>query len=137
MKWCLFAIALLLLGAGGVALVSESRALSQLEDKRAGFANGNGFAAARDAQNLLKAVMANDALQLGEVVDQRLAERPFDPLFWGLKAEMLAKRDLLVGASLLDQARAIAPRDPRVRALRDGLQRWLQDGSLPSSQLAE
>lgn len=137
MKWCLFAIALLLLGAGGVALVSEGRALSQLKDKRAGFANGNGFAAARDAQNLLKAVMANDALQLGEVVDQRLAERPFDPLLWGLKAEMLAKRDLLVGASLLDQAQAIAPRDPRVRTLRDGLQRWLQDASLPSSQPAE
>lgn len=130
MKAALIVIALLLLGSGGVVLVSEGRALSQLENKRAAFANGGGFGAERDA-------MVVDGTALDEQLKQRLVERPFDPVLLGLKAGIVVKDDLALSAKLLDQAQAIAPRDPRVQALRDGLQLRLQSLPFPASQLAE
>jgi hypothetical protein len=130
MKAALIVIALLLLGSGGVVLVSEGRALSQLENKRAAFANGDGFGAERDA-------MVVDGTELDEQLKQRLIERPFDPVLLGLKAGIVAKDDLVLSAKLLDQAQAVAPRDPRVQALRDGLQLRLQSLPSPASQLAE
>jgi len=130
MKAALIVIALLLLGSGGMVLVSEGRALSQLENKRAAFANGDGFGAERDA-------MVSDGTALDELLNQRLVERPFDPVFLALKAGIVAKDDLVLSATLLDQAQAIAPRDPRVQALRDGLQLRLQSLSFPASPSAE
>ena len=130
MKAALIVIALLLLGSGGVVLVSEGRALSQLENKRAAFANGGGFGAERDA-------MVVDGTALDEQLKQRLVERSFDPVLLGLKAGIVVKDDLALSAKLLDQAQAIAPRDPRVQALRDGLQLRLQSLPFPASQLAE
>lgn len=130
MKAALTAIALLLLGSGGIVLVSEGRALSQLENKRAAFANGSGFGAERNA-------MVVDGTELDELLKQRLIERPFDPVLLGLKAGIVVKDDLALSAKLFDQAQAIAPRDPRVQALRDGLQMRLQSLPFPASQLAE
>lgn len=133
MKVALSAIALLLLGSGGLVLVPEGRALLQLEDKRAGFTNGDGFVAKHEGRDIVNAMVADDPAKLGEIIELRLSERPFDPLLVGLKAEMLADQDLLASAKLLDRAQAIAPRDPRVQALREGLQLQLQ--SLPSQAL--
>ncbi|CAM3464006.1 hypothetical protein THPR109532_10190 [Thalassospira profundimaris] len=130
MKAALIVIALLLLGSGGMVLVSEGRALSQLENKRAAFANGDGSGAERDA-------MVADSSELDELLNQRLIERPFDPVLLGLKAGIVAEDDLVLSAKLLDQAQAIAPRDPRVQALRDGLQVRLQSLSFPASPSAE
>ncbi len=130
MKAALIVIALLLLGSGGVVLVSEGRALSQLENKRAAFANGDGFGAEHDA-------MVVDGSELDEQLKQRLIERPFDPVLLGLKAAIVAADDLVLSAKLLDQAQAIAPRDPRVQAFRDGLQVRLQSWSFPASPSAE
>lgn len=130
MKADLIVIALLLLGSGGVVLVSEGRALSQLENKRAAFANGGGFGAERDA-------MVVDGTELDELLKQRLVERPFDPVSLALKAGTVANDDLVLSVTLLDQAQAIAPRDPRVQALRDGLQVRLQSLPFPASPPAE
>ncbi|NJB75918.1 hypothetical protein GGR96_003040 [Thalassospira tepidiphila] len=130
MKAALIVIALLLLGSGGMVLVSEGRALSQLENKRAAFANGDGFGAERDA-------MVVDSTELDELLKYRLIERPFDPVLLGLKAGIVVKDDLALSAKLFDQAQVIAPRDPRVQALRDGLQMRLQSLTSPASQLAE
>ncbi len=130
MKAALIVIALLLIGSGGVVLVSEGRALSQLENKRAAFANGDGFGAERDA-------MVVDGSELEALLSQRLIERPFDPVFLGLKAKIVADDDLALSVKLLDQAQAIAPRDPRVQAMRDGLQVRLQSLPFPASPLAE
>ncbi len=130
MKAVLIVIALLLLGSGGVVLVSEGRALSQLENKRAAFANGDGFGAERDA-------MAADVIELDELLSQRLVERPFDPVLLGLKAGIVVKDDLVLSAKLLDQAQAIAPRDPRVQLLRRELQVRLQSLSFQASRPAE
>lgn len=130
MKAALMIIALLLLGFGGMVLVSEGRALSQLENKRAAFANGDGFGAERDA-------MVVDGTALDALLNQRLIERPFDPVLLGLKAGIVAENDLVLSAKLMDQAQAIAPRDPRVQVLRDGLQMRLQSLPSPASQLAE
>lgn len=137
MKLALMAIALLLLGTGGLVLLSEGRALSQLENKSAGFANGDGFVAARDAQEILQALASSDDEWRRTIIEARLAEMPFDPLLLGLKAEMLVEQDLSVGANLLDQATVIAPRDPRVQVLRDGLQARLQNLPSPASPMAE
>ena len=130
MKAALIVIAMLLLGSGGVVLVSEGRALSQLENKRAAFANGDGFGAERDAT-------VADGTALDELLNQRLVERPFDPVLLALKAGIVVKDDLVLSATLFDQAQAIAPRDPRVQALRDGLQLRLQSLSFPASRPAE
>lgn len=130
MKATLMAIALLLLGSGGMVLVSEGRALSQLENKRAAFANGDGFGAERDA-------MVVDGTELDALLSQRLVERPFDPVLLGLKANIVAEDDLGLSAKLLDQAQAIAPRDPRVQVLRGELQLRLQSLSFPASPSAE
>jgi len=130
MKPALMIIALLLLGSGGMVLVSEGRGLSELENKRAAFANGDGFGAERDA-------MVADGTELDALLKQRLVERPFDPVLLGLKAGIVAEDDLALSAKLLDQAQAIAPRDPRVQALRDRLQVWLQNLSFPASPSAE
>lgn len=130
MKAILIVIALLLLGSGGVVLVSEGRALSQLENKRAAFANGDGFGAERDA-------MVVDGTALDALLNQRLVERPFDPVLLAVKAAIAADDDVALSATLLDQAQAIAPRDPRVQALRDGLQLWLQSLPFPASRSAE
>lgn len=130
MKAALIVIALLLLGSGGVVLVSEGRALSQLENKRAAFANGDGFGAERD-------VMVVDGTALYALLSQRLVERPFDPVLLAVKAAIVADDDLVLSAKLLDQAQAIAPRDARVQALRDGLQARLQSLSFRASPAAE
>lgn len=137
MKFALISMVLLLLGAGGMVLVSEGKALLELEDKRAGFANGDGFGAERDTRDLLNAMIVGQRAKLGEIIEAHLAKQPFDPLLVGLKGEMLADQDLLASAKLLDQAQAIAPRDPRVQALRVGLQLRLQSLPFPASQLAE
>ena len=130
MKAALIVIALLLLGAGGVVLVSEGRALSQLENKRAAFANGDGFGAERDA-------IVVDGTAFDELLSQWLIERPFDSVLLGLKAGTVVKDDLVLSAKLLDQAQAIAPRDPRVQVLRGELQVRLQSLSFPASRPAE
>lgn len=130
MKAALMVIALLLLGSGGMVLVSEGRALSQLENKRAAFANGDGFGAEHDA-------MVVDGSELDEQLKQRLVERPFDPVLQGLKAGTVADDDLVLSAKLFDQAQAIAPRDPRVQVLRDGLQLRLQSLPFPALPSAE
>ena len=130
MKAALIVIALLLLGSGGMVLVSEGRGLSELENKRAAFANGDGFGAERDA-------MVVDGTELDGLLKERLVERPFDPVLLGLKAGIVAENDLVLSAKLLDQAQTIAPRDPRVQALRDGLQLRLQSLSFPASPSAE
>lgn len=137
MKFALISIALFLLGAGGMVLVSEGKALSGLEDKRTGFANGDGFGAERDTRDLLNAMIIGHRAELGEIIKAHLAKKPFDPLLVGLKGESLADQDLLASAKLLDRAQAIAPRDPRVQALRDGLQLRLQSLPFQASQLAE
>lgn len=137
MKLALMAIALLLLGTGGLVLFSEGRALSQLENKSAGFANGDGFATAWAAQEFLQALASSDTEWRQSAIGARLAEMPFDPLLLGLKAEMLVELDVTASANLLDQATAIAPRDPRIQALRDGLQARLQNLPSPASPLAE
>lgn len=137
MKLALMAIALLLLGTGGLVLLSEGRALSQLENKSAGFANGDGFATAWAAQEFLQALASSDTEWRQSAIEARLAEIPFDPLLLGLKAEMLIEQDVAASANLLDQATAIAPRDPRIQALRDGLQARLQNLPSPASSLAE
>ncbi|HAI30728.1 MAG TPA: hypothetical protein DCM48_14550 [Thalassospira sp.] len=130
MKAALIVIALLLIGSGGVVLVSEGRALSQLENKRAAFANGDGFGAERDA-------MVVDGTAFDKLLKQQLIERPFDPVLLGLKAKIVADDDLALSAKLFDQAQAIAPRDPRVQVLRDGLQVRLQSLPSPASPPAE
>ena len=137
MKVVLVAVALLLLGSGSMVLISESKALSQFEYKQAAFANGNGFGSARDAQDLLNALASNDTTLIRTVVETRLTEMPFNPLLLGLKARLLAGRDVWASANLLDQAQAIAPRDPRVQLLRAHLQVLLQTPSSPASQPAE
>ena len=136
MKVALMVIALLLLGSGAAVLVSEGRALSQLENKTAGFANANGFVAERDDQTLLNAVL-DDGAQLEKIIKMRLADAPFDPVLLGLKAEIRATDNLGLSAKLLDQAQAIAPHDPRVRALRAGLQMRLQAVQSPPLPLAK
>ncbi len=130
MKAGFIGIALLLLGSGGVVLVSEGRALSQLENKRAALANGDGFGAEREA-------MVVDGTELDALLKQRLVERPFDPVLLAVKAAIVADDDLVLSAKLLDQAQAIAPRDPRVQVLRDGLQLRLQSLPFPASRSAE
>lgn len=130
-------VAFLLLGVGGMVLVSEGGASSQLEDMRAGFANGDGLVAERDTESLLNVLVTDDSAKLGAIIELRLAEQPFDPFLLSLKAKVLVDQDMLASARLLDQALAIAPRDPRLRALRGGLQTWLRNAPFPSSQSAE
>ena len=137
MKVAFIAIALVLLGSGSMVLIAEGRALSQLDDKRIAFANGNGFRAERDARELMTALVSDDRVQLRKIVEARLADAPFNPLLKGLQAELFADRDVLASARLLDQAQAIAPRDRRVRALRDRFQVRLQSPSRPASKWGE
>lgn len=133
MKYVLLVIGGLVLGAGGVALFSEVRAFSQVNDKQSAFENADGFAAQLRAQRLVRALGSGDGQQVRDGLADTLVSDPFDPVLLTLKAINLAQTDLAASARLLDQARAIAPRDPHIRALSLALQVRLQ--SLPPSAL--
>lgn len=142
MKYVLAVLGFLVLGAGAAVLLAELRAVWQINDRVSAFENGDGFAAQLRSQRLVSTLDRGDGQKINDMVKDRLAHTPFDPVLLSLKAINLAPSDLALSdltarARLLDQARVIAPRDPRVRALRRVAHARLQNLMLAEPQRAE
>ncbi len=137
MKVLYLMVGLLVLATGSAILLAEGAAFWTMKDKAAGFANAEGFTDAQNKRMLETAILSGNATMLGDVLARQRDKAPFDPVLMSLQAGGMVDRDIGVSVRLLDQAQAVAPRDPRVKALRDVLQTRLQMSQPSSSQLAE
>lgn len=128
------------LGTGIGQLAYEGSALRDVRDVERAFANGDGLRAELKRQKLSDALKSHDPGQMSEFVDRRLSDEPFDPFLLSIKAHaafLSGADNLPISAKLFDQARAIAPSDRRVDALRSSWQARLHGMPLLRSQSAE
>lgn len=133
-------LAILTLGAGVGQLAFDGMALCDVRDIESAFANGDGVWAELNHQELSDALKTHDPAQMAEAVDRRLSDAPFDPFLLSVKAHAMflsGSENLQISAKQFDQARAIAPSDRRVEALRASWQARLHGTPLPKSPSAE
>lgn len=140
MKVLVRAIAVVALGTGIGQLAYEGSALRDVRDVERAFANGDGLRAELDRQVLLDALKSHDPGQMANVVVQQMNHVPFDQLLLSVKAHaafLSGADNLPISVKLFDRARAIAPSDRRVDALRTSWQARLHGMPLLRSQSAE
>lgn len=140
MKALVLAIAVVALAAGIGQLAYEGSALRDVRDVERAFANGDGLRSELNRQELSDALKSYDPGQMANVVDQQMNHAPFDPLLLSVNAHaafLSGPDNLPISAQLFDQARAIAPSDRRVDALRASWQARLHSMPLLRSQSAE